>query len=150
MKQLATILALALLGSLVFALLVTHSALRPLYRIERTIDRITQGNFRAGESDGHLAKEFQAVETKLDLLGQQVAGARVQAPAGRNLDVLMERVASQFDLAQRLSAISRLSSGVAHEIKNPLTPIQLSAQRLRKKFLENKNWITINQKILLS
>ncbi len=36
--------------------------------------------------------------------------------------------------AQKLAAWRELAQGIAHEIKNPLTPIQLSTQRLRKKF----------------
>ncbi len=38
-------------------------------------------------------------------------------------------------VAQRRSAWSDVARRVAHEIKNPLTPIQLSAERLRKKYL---------------
>lgn len=37
--------------------------------------------------------------------------------------------------AQRALAWREVARRVAHEIKNPLTPIQLSAQRLRKRFL---------------
>lgn len=36
--------------------------------------------------------------------------------------------------AQRLAAWGDVARRVAHEIKNPLTPIQLSAERLRRKF----------------
>lgn len=36
--------------------------------------------------------------------------------------------------AQRLAAWSDVAQRVAHEIRNPLTPIQLSAERLRRKF----------------
>lgn len=38
--------------------------------------------------------------------------------------------------AQKLAAWREVAQGIAHEIKNPLTPIQLSTQRLRKKYLE--------------
>jgi two-component system nitrogen regulation sensor histidine kinase NtrY len=38
--------------------------------------------------------------------------------------------------AQKLAAWRDVAQGIAHEIKNPLTPIQLSAQRLRRKFRE--------------
>lgn len=38
--------------------------------------------------------------------------------------------------AQRTSAWADVARRIAHEIKNPLTPIKLSAQRLRKKFFE--------------
>ena len=37
--------------------------------------------------------------------------------------------------AQRVAAWREVARRIAHEIKNPLTPIKLSAQRLRKKFL---------------
>ncbi len=36
--------------------------------------------------------------------------------------------------AQRVAAWKEVASRIAHEIKNPLTPIQLSAQRLRRKY----------------
>ncbi|MEE8575426.1 MAG: ATP-binding protein, partial [Thermodesulfobacteriota bacterium] len=37
---------------------------------------------------------------------------------------------------QRMFAWKEVARRIAHEIKNPLTPIQLSAQRLRKKYLD--------------
>jgi two-component system nitrogen regulation sensor histidine kinase NtrY len=39
--------------------------------------------------------------------------------------------------AQRAAAWREVARRIAHEIKNPLTPIQLAAQRLRKKWDEN-------------
>jgi two-component system nitrogen regulation sensor histidine kinase NtrY len=38
--------------------------------------------------------------------------------------------------AQRMLAWKEVAKRIAHEIKNPLTPIKLSAQRLRKKYLD--------------
>lgn len=38
--------------------------------------------------------------------------------------------------SQRMSAWKEVARRIAHEIKNPLTPIKLSAQRLRKKYLD--------------
>ncbi len=40
-----------------------------------------------------------------------------------------------FQSAQRKAAWSDVARRIAHEIKNPLTPIQLSAERLKKKYL---------------
>jgi two-component system nitrogen regulation sensor histidine kinase NtrY len=45
------------------------------------------------------------------------------------LDDITELVA-----AQRMSAWADVARRIAHEIKNPLTPIQLSAERLRRKY----------------
>jgi len=39
-------------------------------------------------------------------------------------------------LAQRKAAWSEVARRVAHEIKNPLTPIQLSAERIKRKYLK--------------
>lgn len=43
---------------------------------------------------------------------------------------------TQMMKGQRMAAWREVARRIAHEIKNPLTPIQLSAQRLRKRFLE--------------
>ena len=42
---------------------------------------------------------------------------------------------TQLIKAQRMAAWREVARRIAHEIKNPLTPIQLSAQRLRKRYL---------------
>ena len=39
--------------------------------------------------------------------------------------------------AQRISAWADVARRIAHEIKNPLTPIQLSAERLRRKYADS-------------
>ena len=43
---------------------------------------------------------------------------------------------TQLVKAQRVAAWREAARRIAHEIKNPLTPIQLSVERARKKFLE--------------
>ena len=58
----------------------------------------------------------------------------------KNPDDLSEGYVLTFDditalaAAQRLAAWGDVARRIAHEIKNPLTPIQLSADRLRRKF----------------
>ena len=131
----------ALLVSLLITGLATSRALRPLRRIEQTIDRIAQGRFGADssppqdqdENPNHAeAREFAAVESKLNLLGRQYTGARQDATnLKHSLDEMVDRMATQFDLASRFAAISRISGGVAHEIKNPLNAISLHLDLLR-------------------
>jgi len=43
---------------------------------------------------------------------------------------------TQLFKAQRMAAWREVARRIAHEIKNPLTPIQLSAQRLRRRYLD--------------
>jgi len=46
---------------------------------------------------------------------------------------------TQLFKAQRMAAWREVARRIAHEIKNPLTPIQLSAQRLRRRYLDRFN-----------
>lgn len=131
-KWLAPLFGGVLLGSLILTALATNWVLRPIKRIEQTIDRIVQGNFHRGEAPHPLAKEFAVVQSKLNVLGEQFLGAREAATEKQHsLDQLVERMASQLDVASRFAAISRISGGVAHEIKNPLNAISLHLDLLR-------------------
>jgi signal transduction histidine kinase len=133
-KTVAEVAAGALLVSLLLAGFATSRALRPLKRIEETIDRIAQGNFSGdeGRRPQNESREFAALESKLNLLGQKYSGAREDnTNLKRSLDDKIASVASQFDVASRLAAISRISGGVAHEIKNPLNAIALRLDLLR-------------------
>jgi signal transduction histidine kinase len=142
-KGFAAVSGGSLLVALAVTLLATNLALRPLKRIDRTIDRIVQGNFGQTKSgadapDPRAAKEFAILESKLNLLGQKFRGASEDATELRHdVNKLLERLASQLDVASRLAAISRLTGGVAHEIKNPLNAISLRLDFLRAKLGES-------------
>ena len=41
---------------------------------------------------------------------------------------------TELEKAQRMAAWREVARRIAHEVKNPLTPVQLSAQRLRRKY----------------
>ncbi|MCB1741876.1 MAG: HAMP domain-containing protein [Gammaproteobacteria bacterium] len=58
----------------------------------------------------------------------------VAAPSGGQV-VVFDDVTTLVE-AQRDAAWSEVARRLAHEIKNPLTPIQLSAERLRHKYLD--------------
>ncbi len=121
----------ALLASLLIVAFATNWLLRPVRRIEQTIDRIVQGSFHRSDPTGS-AKEFAAVESKLNLLGEKFTGVRQEASERQhNLEQLLDRMESQLDVASRLAAISRITGGVAHEIKNPLNAISLHLDLLR-------------------
>lgn len=125
----------ALLASLILTALATNWLLRPVRRLEQMIDRIAQGKFGRPEKSGGIAKEFAAVESKLNLLGEQFRGARQEASEMQhNFDQLLERMESHLDVASRLTAISRITGSVAHEIKNPLNAISLHLDLLRERF----------------
>ncbi|WP_447977398.1 ATP-binding protein [Candidatus Nitrospira bockiana] len=63
--------------------------------------------------------------------------SRMRNESGEDLGfVLVFEDLTELIKAQKVAAWQEVARRVAHEIKNPLTPIQLSAQRLRKKFSE--------------
>jgi signal transduction histidine kinase len=132
LRTLAEVSAAALLLSLAITTLATSRILRPLYRIEATIDRISQGTFRGGEPALRQGpREFTALESKLNLLGQQYSGAREAVKQRPSVEEKLERVANELDVASRLTAISHITGGVAHEIKNPLNAIVLRLDLLK-------------------
>ena len=64
-----------------------------------------------------------------------VAAATLQDDQGNTLGAMafMEDV-TEIQKVQRVEAWREVARRIAHEIRNPLTPIQLSAQRLRKRY----------------
>ena len=86
---------------------------RPLMRMIDGTDRIAGGADSLG---------FEPEETELKTLGQAIDG-------------MASRIASaRADLvrAQRLEAWAEMARLIAHEVKNPLTPIRLSTEHLRR------------------
>ncbi len=77
----------------------------------------------------YLTKEGQKlsliVRIAIELIGEQECGA-----------VLTFDDITELQSAQRKAAWADVARRVAHEIKNPLTPIQLSAERLKRKYLK--------------
>lgn len=72
----------------------------------------------------------------------------------RNSDGALEGYVVAFDdvsdlvSAQRMAAWGDVARRIAHEIKNPLTPIQLSAERIRRRFgrqMEGEDAATLTQ-----
>jgi len=55
--------------------------------------------------------------------------------SGRNIGaVLVFDDVTELEKAQRVAAWREVARRIAHEVKNPLTPIKLSAQRLKRKY----------------
>ncbi|AHC16632.1 sensor histidine kinase [Salinispira pacifica] len=90
--------------------------IRPIVNLEQATRRVAEGDFsfrilgRSREELGHLVESFNGMIAELERSRTQL--------------VQSERVSAWKDIAQRL----------AHEIKNPLTPIKLSAERLKRKY----------------
>jgi two-component system nitrogen regulation sensor histidine kinase NtrY len=88
-------------------------------------------DFKRSTDDPFVAEIEVSSDTRSERLLVQIAS--------RGIDGEIEGYVVTFDditqlvAAQRMAAWGDVARRIAHEIKNPLTPIQLSAQRLRQK-----------------
>lgn len=86
-------------------------------------DKITQSEIpflREGQS-----KRIFLMRIAVEMIGEEGKGA-----------VLTFDDITELQAAQRKAAWADVARRIAHEIKNPLTPIQLSAERLKRKYLK--------------
>ncbi|MDJ0630397.1 MAG: PAS domain-containing sensor histidine kinase [Rhodobacter sp.] len=100
-----------------------------------------------------IVPEFGALFRKLQAARSEVAQEEIKMTRHGKLENLLVRMATRraddgklegyvvaFDdvtdlvSAQRMAAWGDVARRIAHEIKNPLTPIQLSAERLKRKY----------------
>lgn len=102
---------------------------------------------------GELVPEFADLLAQLRSSGAELAQEEIRVVREGKLESLLVRMATRraddgalegyvvaFDdvtdlvSAQRMAAWGDVARRIAHEIKNPLTPIQLSAERIKRKF----------------
>ena len=108
-----------LLGVMLFVLLGAASGLYMAERIADPVKRLTRatGKIARGDFDSQVAAR------SADELQQLVASFNQMA-----IDLKDQQV--QLEKTHRLEAWADMARQVAHEIKNPLTPVQLSAEHL--------------------
>jgi PAS domain S-box-containing protein len=71
------------------------------------------------------------VEVSLDFIEER--GERIGALLNIRDAETVQKIEDEIELSQRLAAIGRLTSGVAHEVKNPINAIVLHLEVLREK-----------------
>ncbi len=110
-----------LLAAIAFILLGSAIGYWAAERISDPVSRLTRATRRlaAGDLDAHVL-----VRTSDEL------GRLVEAFNGMADDLRRQR--TQLERTNRLEAWAEMARQVAHDIKNPLTPIQLNAEHLRR------------------
>ncbi len=104
------------------------------------LDQAAQAQFPAAVWQAIVAQGEQTVwQTQLEMSHKNgeiqtllLRGARLAQPDGDGVLLVFDDV-SELILAQKAQAWGEVARRLAHEIKNPLTPIQLSAERLMMK-----------------
>lgn len=110
-----------LLAAVAFILLGSAIGYWAAERISNPVSRLTRATRRlaTGDLDAHVL-----VRTSDEL------GRLVEAFNGMAEDLRRQR--TQLERTNRLEAWAEMARQVAHDIKNPLTPIQLNAEHLRR------------------
>ncbi|RPJ07888.1 MAG: HAMP domain-containing protein [Spirochaetaceae bacterium] len=107
-----------LLLSIIISFYLSEEVVRPIIHLEEATRRVAQGDMsiriltRSNDELGNLIDSFNLMVGELDSSKKKLQKS--------------EKIAAWQEIAQRL----------AHEIKNPLTPIRLAAERIRKKYNE--------------
>ncbi len=103
---------------------------------EQTILRreFADGNGGVNNNDGGTLNTLADAEANLPVALSAAALPKTFASETSSGAVLVIEDLSELIAAQRASAWQEVARRMAHEIKNPLTPIQLSAERIAKRF----------------
>jgi len=119
-KVLISVSILLLLG-LFLTVLVSRKIVKPLTVIERTTQRIAEGDF----------KPLSVVQTRDETQSVVEAFNKMIGELEKRQDQLVQ--------AQKLSSLGVLTSGIAHQLNNPLNNISTSCQILQEEMNEGNS-----------
>ncbi|WP_425374090.1 ATP-binding protein [Microvirga calopogonii] len=91
------------------------------------VEEMSQGRQRLMQQQIHISRKGKERTINVRVTSEQARGGQ------RDLVITLDDI-TDLVLAQRTSAWADVARRIAHEIKNPLTPIQLSAERIRRKY----------------
>ena len=125
-------ISFALIYLIVVSLMIFLSvsiAIRFSSRFFRSINNLINASKSVGGGNLNIKVPEVKTDKELEILN-------------KNFNLMTERLKSQQDkllLAERHEAWENVARKLAHEIKNPLTPIQLVIDNLKSKYLSNVN-----------
>ncbi len=110
-----------LLLSLLISFLLSEQVIKPIVSLEEATLKVADGDFSyriLGRTGGELATLVDSFNT---MMGE------------------LERSRYKLLQTEKISAWQEIARRMAHEIKNPLTPIKLSAQRILRRYHEKSD-----------
>ena len=113
------IVSLLLFLSVILAINFASRLTRPIINLIGASEKISSGNLDAKVEQINTDKEFEKLN--------------------ENFNLMIDKLKKQQDkllLVERHSAWESIARKLAHEIKNPLTPIQLSIDSIKEKYLK--------------
>ncbi|MEW5902781.1 MAG: ATP-binding protein [Pseudomonadota bacterium] len=124
----------------ILGMLVSELASKDLPQL--TEEHLLLRPFLSGIEEGIASQPERAWERQIERMskeGDQVLllhGTRLMSESSRGYVVVFDDI-THLRLAERQAAWGEVARRLAHEIKNPLTPIQLSAERLQHKLADH-------------
>jgi two-component system nitrogen regulation sensor histidine kinase NtrY len=91
------------------------------------VEEMSHGRQRLMQQQIHISRKGKERTINVRVTSEQARSEK------RDLVITLDDI-TDLVLAQRTSAWADVARRIAHEIKNPLTPIQLSAERIRRKY----------------
>ena len=116
------IVSLLLFLSVIISINFASRLTGPIVNLIKASEKISTGDLSAKVPKIETDKEFEKLN--------------------ENFNSMIDKLKKQQDkllLSERHAAWENVARKLAHEIKNPLTPIQLSIDRIREKYLNNKD-----------
>jgi two-component system nitrogen regulation sensor histidine kinase NtrY len=108
---------LLLLLSFIIGIVFANWILKPVKKLIIATKNVTSGDYNSPIRVGHFKNEWDVlISTFNDMI------------------LKLDQQKRQLIVSQRQNAWRDIARKIAHEIKNPLTPIQLSAERLKSKY----------------
>jgi nitrogen fixation/metabolism regulation signal transduction histidine kinase len=120
MTMIFIIVALLLMFAAIWAgLVLARQMIEPIAELIAAAEKVRSGDLTARVEESERQGEFEVLARAFNRMTKQLQEQQKDL-------VVAARQAAWSDVARR----------IAHEIKNPLTPIQLSAERLKRKYLK--------------
>ena len=112
------IVSLLLFLSVIIAINFASRLTRPIINLIGASEKISAGNLNAKVPKIETDKEFEKLNENFNLMIEK-----------------LKKQQNKLLMTERHSAWENVARKLAHEIKNPLTPIQLSIDRIKEKYL---------------
>ena len=109
-----------ILISLMISLILSKNLTLPILSLSKASEQIAKGNLEIGTLHWNTNDEIANLYLSFNRMVIELKESR---------ETMLEK--------QKLEAWHDMAKRVVHEIKNPLTPIRLSAERMQKRYFEN-------------
>jgi nitrogen fixation/metabolism regulation signal transduction histidine kinase len=115
----ALVAILLLLAAIGVGLSIANTMVQPIQQLVLAADDVSQGNLLVKVDESNLNNELDDLIKSFNRMTRRLYQ--------QNQELMV---------SQRKAAWADVARKIAHEIKNPLTPIQLSAERLKRRYLQ--------------